>query len=235
MTKISVIMPVYNGEKYIEETIKSVLNQTYADFEYIIIDDGSVDDTLNIINTFSDNRIIVIKANHGGIVKALNLGLEKSSGEYIVRIDADDICVQNRFEILINYMEKHKDVVVCGSWATKIDEKGIVTGNMIYPPIDDKNIVKYAFLHNPFIHPSVIFRKSVLVQVGKYRSFKHNEDYELWTRMLKKGKGHNIPEELIRYRIHSNQITKKANLSMRIVGIRVRILALFRLFLQKYL
>ena len=229
--KISVLMPVYNGEKYIRETIQSVLDQTCADFEFFIIDDGSTDTTKEIISGFSDERIILFESAHGGIVQALNIGLEKSQGQYIVRIDADDVCVPHRFATLLAYMEEHSNVLVCGSWATKINEDGEMRGRLKHPPVEDAAIRKYAILHNPFIHPSVIMRKEVIERVGGYRGFKHNEDYELWTRILKVGRGHNIPEQLILYRVHDNQVTRKANLHMRMVSIVVRILAVLRLSL----
>lgn len=229
MPKVTVIMPVYNGETYVKETIESVLNQSYADFEFVIIDDGSTDKTDAIITDFSDRRIVPLQSNHGGIVQALNLGLEVARGEYIVRIDADDICVPDRIEKLVAYMDAHEDVVVCGSWATVIDDKGTPVGNLAYPPEEDKKIRGYLRLHNPFIHPSVIIRKKAIDKVGPYRGYKHTEDYELWTRLLKVGKGHNIPEELIRYRVHPEQITKQKNLAMRFAGIKVRLLAWTRL------
>ncbi len=229
MVKISVIMPVYNGERYIKETIESVLTQSYTDFEFIIIDDGSTDGTLDILKKINDNRIKVLNQNHGGIVKALNLGIKESTGEYIIRIDADDICILNRFEVLVNYMDKNPQVSVCGSWASTIDEKGEFIGQLKHPPINNQDIKKYSLLHNPFIHPSVIIRKSVIDSVGFYKNFKHNEDYELWTRVLRVGKVHNIPEFLINYRIHQNQITRKSNLKMRAVGVWVRVLAVTRL------
>lgn len=229
MVKISVIMPVYNGERYTKETIESVIAQTFPDFEFIIIDDGSTDNTLGIVNSFNDNRIKILKQNHGGIVKALNLGIKESQGEYIVRIDADDMCVQNRFKKLVEYMDQNKSVVVCGSWAEMINENGEVIGELKYPPINNDNIRKYILLHNPFIHPSVIFRKDILNKVGGYKNFKHNEDYELWTRMLRLGEGYNIPENLIKYRVHKKQITREGNFRMRIVGVWVRIMAGVRL------
>lgn len=229
MPKISVIMPVYNGEGYIRETIESVLTQTYADFEFIIIDDGSTDKTLNIVREYTDGRIVLVEVNHGGIVSALNAGLHASKGEYAVRIDADDVCDKTRFEKLVGYMDIHSEVVVCGSWAHKINEKSEITGELTYPPANHADIKKYALLHNPFIHPSVIFRISVAKKVGMYKKFKHTEDYEFWTRMLGEGEGYNIPEKLINYRVHSNQITRKHNLKMKIVGVYVRLLAAVRL------
>lgn len=229
MLKISVLMPVYNGERYIKETIKSILNQSYKYFEFIIVDDGSTDDTLKIIQSFTDQRIYVISANHAGIVQALNIGLERCRGEYVIRIDADDLCMSERFSTLLNYMEANKQVIVCGSWAKKINTNGEVIEKMNYVPVESKEIKKYTLLHNPFIHPSVIFRKDVIYKAGMYKKFKHNEDYELWTRILQVGEGHNIPEELIYYRIHENQLTRKSNLQMRFVGLGVRILAFVRL------
>lgn len=229
MPKISVLLPVYNGEKYIQETMESVLGQSCGDFECVVIDDGSTDNTLKLLQGFVDPRIRIIHANHEGIVKALNLGLKKSQGEYVVRIDADDICAKERFEKLLNYMEANPSAAVCGSWAKKINQNGEVVGTLHYPPVEDKAIKKYSLLHNPFIHPSIIFRKDVVVKVGMYKAFTHTEDYELWTRVLREGEGHNIPEELISYRVHENQITRKGNLKMRLAGVWVRVLAVTRL------
>ena len=222
-------MPVYNGEKFLKDAIEGVLNQTYKDFEFLILDDGSTDNSSKIAESFSDPRIKIVKLNHGGIVKALNEGLKIMSGEYIVRVDADDISLPERFEKLLDYMEKNQDVAVCGSRAISINEKGEYIGEMNYPEIESEKIKKYALLHNPFIHPSVIICKEALAEVGNYRDFKHIEDYELWTRVLAKFKGHNLPEPLLKYRIHQNQITKKENLTMRFYGIFVRILAIWRL------
>ena len=225
-------MPVYNGEKYIKDTIESVLNQTYKDFEFIIVDDGSTDNTLNIIKVFNDERIKIIEVNHGGIVNALNTGLDMATGEYIVRVDSDDISLPERFEKLLEYMENNRDVVVCGSWAKTINTNGEVMGGLKYPPIDHVDIKKYLLLHNPFIHPSVIIRKDILNKSGKYKKYKHNEDYELWSRVLRYGQGHNIPEELILYRIHDGQITRTGSIKMRVVGVWVRVLIWFRSILS---
>ncbi len=229
MSKISVLMPVYNGEKFLKEAIEGVLNQLYKDFEFLILDDGSIDNSIKIAESFSDSRIKIIKLNHQGIVKALNEGLKISEGEYIIRADADDISLPDRFEKLLKYMEENREVAVCGSWAISINDKGEYTGEMKYPPIENSDIKKYALMHNPFIHPSVIIRKNILNEVGRYREFKHNEDYELWTRILSKYEGHNLPEPLLKYRVHQNQVTKKNNFQMRLSGILVRILAITRL------
>jgi glycosyltransferase involved in cell wall biosynthesis len=228
MPKISVIMPDYNGGKYLKEAVQSVLDQTYKDFEFIILDDGSTDDSVEIVENFSDDRIKLVKLGHGGIVSTLNEGLKISKGEYIIRSDADDVSLPERFEKLLVYIEENKQVGICGSWAISIDSEASVIGEMKYPPIQNDKIKKNTLLHNPFIHPSVIFRKEKILVAGGYKNFKHNEDYELWTRVLRKNFGHNIPEFLLKYRIHSNQITKKNNLKMRLIGVYVRFLALIR-------
>ena len=222
-------MPVYNGERYLKEAIQSVLNQTYKDFEFIIVDDGSTDNSVKIIESFCDSRIKYVKLRHGGIVKALNEGLKIAIGEYIIRTDSDDISLPERFEKLLNYMGTNGDVGVCGSWALSINENRENMSDMKYPPIENKEIRKYALFHNPFIHPSVILRKKAIDKVGGYKDFKHNEDYELWTRVLKDSEGHNLPEVLLKYRIHPHQITRKNNIKMKVVGLCVRALAFVRL------
>lgn len=227
MPKISVIMPVYNGEKYLSEAIKSILNQTESGFEFIIIDDGSTDNTKEIIDSISDSRIKYIKANHGGIVNALNLGIEVSSGVYIARMDADDISLQNRLKTQTEYLDQHADVAICGTWADIIDEKGKITGEMIFPP--EVIHVRDLFLHNPFIHSSIMIRREVLISAGLYKkNFRHVEDYELWSRVLPRYKGVNIPVKLLQYRKHSNQVTVTKQFKMRYLGLIVRILILLR-------
>ncbi len=220
-------MPVYNGEKYLRLAIESILRQTESDFEFIIIDDGSTDGTENIITSFSDSRIRYVKTNHGGIVVALNTGISKSSGVYVARMDADDVSLPKRFEIQCHYLDQHQDVAVCGTWADEVNEHGDVVGEMNFPPTEIN--VKDLFLHNPFIHSSVMIRRDTLISVGFYKkSFRHAEDYELWSRLLASHKGVNISEKLLQYRKHENQITVTKKFSTRYKGVAVRILVLYR-------
>ncbi len=230
--KASVLMPVYNGEKFIKEAISSVLSQTFRDFELLVLDDGSTDDSTKIAESFQDERIRLVKLNHQGIAGALNYGLNLSNGEYIIRVDSDDISIPSRFEKILNYMDENKDIAICGSWAISINEKGETIGMMNYPPVENEEIKKYTLRHNPFIHPAIIMRKSILESVGGYRYLKHNEDYELWIRILSKYKGHNLTEPLLKYRIHPDQFTRKQNFRMRLSGIYIRILAMYRLGLN---
>lgn len=230
-SNISIIMPVYNGERFLREAIKSILSQTYEDFEFIIINDGSTDKTLEIIDEYKDKdgRIIVISRENRGLVASLNEGIALARGEYIARMDADDICSADRLNEQIAFFEAHPECVLVGSWAETIDENGNVIGSLTYPPLKTTDIREYALIHNPFIHPSVMFRKDCVLVIGNYHaSFKHNEDYELWTRIVYKYPCMNIPKKLIQYRLHSKQITKKNNPEMRIQGLKVRVLSCMR-------
>ena len=224
MLKVSVIMPVYNGEKYIKYSIESILNQTFSDFELIIIDDGSVDDTEKIIKSYSDSRIKYFKKENSGITDSLNLALEKSQGEFIARMDADDISEPNRLERQLKFFEQNPEIVLCGSFAKIINENNEDFGEFNKIPLNWSDIKIECILHNPFIHSSVMFRRDLVNVVGGYnKKYWHTEDYELWTRIVNKYPCKNIPEFLLKYRISGNQITKKHNLKMRFMGLKVRV------------
>ncbi|MFZ2038538.1 MAG: glycosyltransferase [Minisyncoccia bacterium] len=230
--KISVVMPVYNGEKYLKEAIQSVLNQTERDFELLIINDGSTDNSEAIAKSFNDNRIKVINKKHSGLIDTLNLGFDTAHGDYIARMDADDISETNRFQKQLEVMEK-ENVLICGTRAKTINENGEVVGEFIYPPLSWSGIKYYTLRGNPFIHPTVIIRKDVLKKVGNlHKFFRHAEDYELWTRIVYKYKAINLSDQLLRYRIHGNQVTKKNNIEMRLRGILIRLLCLYRFVLR---
>ncbi len=223
-------MSVYNGAKYLREAIDSVLTQSMADFEFLIVNDGSMDNSLEIIKSYNDARIILLDNEKNlGLIASLNKGLAVARGKYLARFDADDICCSNRLEEQYNFLENNPDIAVCGSWAEIIDENGKAVDHYNYPPLENKAIKKYLFWHNPFIHPTVMVRREILAAAGGYnKKFKHIEDYELWTRVLAKFQGANIPQTLIKYRRHSGGITKKNNLVMRWRGIMVRLLVLIR-------
>jgi glycosyltransferase involved in cell wall biosynthesis len=226
--KISVVMAVYNGEKYLKEAIESILSQTFSDFEFVIINDGSTDNSENIVRSFNDERIKYFLKEHSGLVDSLNFGLKKARSEFIARFDADDVSLSNRLETQFNFLVQNSERVLVGACAFKINELGENTGEFVYPPISWKEIKRYSLRHNPFIHPTVMFRKDVIEKVGNYRNFKNAEDYELWTRVIYKYPCANIPEKLLKYRIHSEQVTKKGKFKMRLSGFKVRCLALFR-------
>jgi glycosyltransferase involved in cell wall biosynthesis len=199
----SVIMPVYNAEKHVSYAIESILNQTFTLFEFIIYNDGSIDSTHSIIQKYKDDRIKYIKSEKNkGIVNALNQSISIAAGEYIIRMDSDDIADIRRIETQVLYMERNKKIGICGSYLRIMDSSQIVV-----KPITDSEIRWWFFKGCPFAHPSVIIRKSVLKENNlHYREeFKVAEDYDLWWRMAKVTRMSNISEKLLSYRVHLQQ------------------------------
>lgn len=209
MPKISVIMPVYNSEKYLREAMDSILNQTFTDFEFIILDDGSTDSSPDIVAGYNDPRIRFYQNERNmGVAATLNRGLELATGEYIARMDGDDISLPRRFEIQVAYMDAHPNVAVCGTNAIVFFEHGGEEKTTL--PQRYSEIRENMFISSPFVHPSVIMRRSVLER-GRFRyesAFDGREDYRLWTRIFCQYELANIKEALIRYRKHSNQVTQ---------------------------
>lgn len=229
---LSVIMSVYNGEKYLQQAIESILQQSYDDFEFLIYNDGSSDNTQSIINKYNDPRIILTNQKNIGLTKTLNLAIKKARGKYIARMDADDIAEPNRFEKQILFLENNPDILLCGSQANIIDEKGNFQKKYTVP-LENKKIKKGILLHNPFIHSTIIFKKELIEKIGDYNeNFKFAQDYELWTRVIAKFKTANLPDCLLNYRIYKNNITHSNNLMVRFLGIKIRLLALWRLYLK---
>jgi glycosyltransferase involved in cell wall biosynthesis len=202
----SVVMSVYNGEKYLSEAIESVLNQTDKDFEFIIINDGSIDKSLEIIERYTayDIRIVLINRENKGLVYSLNEGVSIAKGEYIARMDADDICLPTRFEEQINYMNNN-NLCLCGSWIEAFNEADVVD-IWKYPESHKDNVFRLFFMSS-FAHPSVMMRKNVFKEL-KYKN-EVAEDYRLWCDIVNKGFNiGNIQKVLLKYRIHENQITQ---------------------------
>ncbi|MEM3434294.1 MAG: glycosyltransferase [Candidatus Methanomethyliaceae archaeon] len=216
--KISVIMPCYNSAPYVSEAIESILNQTYRDFEFIIIDDGSNDNTPEILAGYKDSRIkIVRKEKNEGLIPALNLGIKLASGEYLARMDADDIALPQRFEREIDFLDSHPDFAVVGTRAWRIDGNGKVLEPMIF--ITHWKDVHYALEHGicPIIHSSVLMRTSVVRSLGGYRDqFKHAEDFDLWLRIIEAWKICNLREKLMLYRSNPKgvRLTKSIEASL---------------------
>ncbi len=207
--KVSVLMPVYNSELYIEDAINSILNQTFRDFEFIIIDDASTDKTLEIIKSFKDSRIqLIIKSENSGYTNSLNYGLNIAKGEYIARMDGDDISLPKRFEKQVAFMDSNKEVVVCGTTFSIIG-----TNNLISVPEMHNNIITGMLAGCKIAHPSVMLRKSVFTanNIVYDTQMEPAEDYALWVKLATFGKLHNLQECLLNYRIHNNQVSNKRN------------------------
>ena len=219
---ISVVMPVYNGEHYLREAIDSILDQTFTDFEFIIIDDGSTDRSAKIIRGYNDARIRFVRQDNAGLPAALNKGIELSSGKYIARMDADDISYPERLFIQFNYLRRNPDVVVLGGAAILMDEGGNDICKMI-PPISGVDI-KNKLPETPFIHPSVVFLKQCFFEAGRYpESLKYApEDAALFNKMSKLGVFANIPQPLIGYRLTPQSLSLRNGLNKKLLDRAVR-------------
>lgn len=205
---ISVVLPVYNVAPYIKEALDSILNQTIQDFEIIIIDDCSTDNTIEIANSFNDERIrILTKFENKGLIDSLNIGFKAAKGKYIARMDGDDISDLKRFEKQLYVLENNPEIKVCGSWLQAFGK-------------DDK-IIKHKEHHNQvlvnmMVHCSMSLGAVMLDRAwakGEYfdENKKHVEDYDFWSRVIWKGKLYNIQEVLYYYRIHENQVSSTYN------------------------
>jgi len=203
--RISVIMSVYNGEKYLREAIDSILNQTFPDFEFIIVNDASTDSSLKIIQSYHDKRIRVIENEENiGLTKSLNKAIKKARGEYIARQDADDISLLNRFEEQLRYLEQHPEVSLLGTSIYRIDSGGDVTGKRIALA---KPTTKDMFKGNQFSHGSVMFKRQVIDNVGGYNElFRYVQDYELWLRIAKHYEVRNLTRILYKLRSHDRNV-----------------------------
>ena len=198
-------MPAYNAAAYIAEAIDSILNQTFTNFEFLIINDGSQDDTLKIIESYRDKRIRFINLRDNiGLIDCLNLGIEEINTPYICRMDADDISVTTRIEDQINELEGKPQLGVCGGWYSKID-----TNELIKLPVTHNEISIWLLKGNPLSHPTAIMRTSILKEhnIRYNKSDLYNEDYGFWIQMNEYTSFYNIPKVLLNYRIHPNQIS----------------------------
>ena len=207
--KVTVLMPIYNGETYLKQAIESILKQTFSDFEFLIINDGSIDASVDIIQSIKDNRIRVVhNESNLSLVPTLNKGLELSRGEYVVRMDCDDISLPERLDKQVAFMDHYQEVGVCGTWMRKI---GITQGQIFKRPTDDASIRCGMLFNNMLLHPSVIIRKKLIDDFSfRYDShFKHAEDYELWIRCSEHASLANINEVLLEYRWHEGNISNR--------------------------
>jgi len=215
--KISVIMPNYNCEKYISEAIESILKQSFTDFEFIIIDDGSTDNSWNIIQEYAkkDDRIVALRNKKNlKICKTLNKWLEIARWEYIARMDSDDISFPKRLEKQIKYLENNKNIWLVWTNCVFINENWIKWNVKTFP---EKNIKRYIWYRNPILHPSVVFRRELYEKFWWYdEDFLYAEDLELWIRFWQQSEFYNLQEFLLKYRIFWwNSTLKKQKLMIK--------------------
>jgi len=212
--KVSIIMSVYNGENYLKEAIDSILNQTFKDFEFIIINDGSTDKSLRIIKSYKDPRIVLISRANRGLAKSLNEGIKKAKGEYIARMDADDISKKDRLQKQISFLGRNKDVSLVVTTVELIDQNGDPIQHVWVDDrkaITPKQIEDSMPISDCIAHPTV-FAISKLYKDYQYNDVRSGEDYDLWLRILSDGfKIAKIDDPLLSYRIHEESITLKSN------------------------
>lgn len=202
--KISVLMPTYNAEKYLKEAIESILNQTFTDFELLVIDDCSKDNTRNIVLSYNDKRIRLIDGLQKGLAAALNFGIKIAKGVYVARMDADDIALPERFSKQVEFLDAHKDISVLGTWQERF---GVRTG--IHQTKANHEDIKAKLLFGcDMCHSTIMLRRSDLLKYDLfYNEQSPQEDFELWIRAIKKVKFANIPEVLSRYRTTADSIS----------------------------
>lgn len=201
-------MPAFNAASYIGEAIISVLGQTYTDFELLIVDDGSVDTTINVIESFKDSRIRLVQQSHSGVAVSLNNGLQLAKGKYIARFDADDICLPDRLMKQVDFLDQHPEHILTGSDAEYIAESGEHLFNFTCTGYSHDEIISHLYDYCPFIHSSVMYRKETVINAGGYSPHCHNfEDYLLWTQLSRYGKFHNSNEQLVKIRFNPGSAT----------------------------
>lgn len=230
MPLVSVLVPAYNCESYVLEAVSSMLSQTFSDFELLVIDDGSTDSTRKLLESVNDPRFRLV-SNEGniGLIGTLNRGLDMAMGRYIARMDADDISAPERLEKQIIYLDAHPDVHVLGSMVNLINEQGKVFGAISGYPTDPEEIHRYLLRECCLLHPSVIFRKDTVKAAGGYSvNARHAEDYDLWLRLSDQHKIANLPDKLVSYRMHRNQVSIQNLITQHQVAQSCRMAALKR-------
>lgn len=214
---VSVLLPVFNGAQWIQESISSLLSQSFSDFEVICVDDGSSDGTYEIMGDYArrDSRIRMLRYEHAGLVPALNAGLAAARGELIARMDADDIALPDRLALQVRAFASFPGLVVLGTGWDCIDDQGKFLRRCT-PTVGHDNVMREQLWKTAILHPAVMMRKNAVMAVGGYRqAYVHAEDYDLWFRLSEVGTLDNLPEPLLLYRQHENSISRRETLAQR--------------------
>jgi glycosyltransferase involved in cell wall biosynthesis len=228
LPKISVVMPVYNNERYLRTAIESVLSQTLGDFEFIVISESDTSsESRSIIDSYSDGRINHVRnESRLGMIESLNVGLKLARGEFIARMDADDVCLPDRFAHQLEYLDSHPDVGIVGSASRVVDDSGSTVLIDIRP--HEAVMSRWMSLFGPPVsHPSVMVRTQLMRQIGGYDPSMICEDYDLWIRALDVTKIENMPEILLVRRVHdkSSTLLQQEKVDCTHIGLSQRILA----------
>lgn len=215
---VSVLMPVYNGEKYVAQAVESILAQTFGNFELILIDDGSRDGTLPILQSFAagDARVRLVSRENKGLVATLNEMLQMARGMFLARMDADDIALPDRFARQVQFLREHPETVCVGGAFRLIDEADRLL-TTLFPPTTNDEIERSVLAgHGALCHPTVMMRRDALVKAGGYdAAYYPAEDLNLWLHLGEIGELANLDAPVLRYRLHGNSISEQAGLKQR--------------------
>lgn len=204
---VTVLLPVRNGAAHLADAVDSILQQTFSDFELLVVDDASEDDTPRILSGIRDSRLRVLtNPQHLRLAGALNRGIAEAKGEYLARMDADDVAHHRRIEKQVRFMQEHLDTAICGTWVRRTSVR---RSEILRYPTAPEEVKAFALFNCPFAHPTVMVRlaalrdQSTLYDVGYYPT----EDFELWSRLLDRCAGANLPEPLLEYRVREDSMT----------------------------
>lgn len=238
--KISVLMAVLNGEKFLCEAIESIIDQTYDDFEFIIVNDGSTDASEEIIQSYhnKDSRIKTLKNDENiGLAGSLNLGIQHTDGKYIARMDADDVSMPERFEKQIFYLDENPDIQVLGTNVFRINENGIILREVAYPTLSKDMRWNMIWGNNAVVcHPTVMMRTQWIRDIGLYKDQQTSQDLELWSRVFNEEPLpiYNLQIPLLKYREHPTSISKGASLRQFQISNQTRMETINRNFNRSY-
>lgn len=206
---ISVLMPVWNGEKYLAEAVESILSQSFGDFELIVVDDGSTDSTPAILSRYPDERLRVFRLDHAGIVSALNFGIAQARAPWIARQDADDISLPGRLESQWRAVAKNPSAVLCCTGIEIFGEGAAGVGTNRVPKTKALTALRLCF-QSPIVHSTVLYKKEAVLAAGGYHpEERHAEDYSLWGRLIERGDFVGLPEKLLKFRVHAASVSKQ--------------------------
>jgi len=223
-------MSVFNGEAFLSEAIESILNQTFRDYEFIMIDDGSTDKTPQILTEYAsrDERIRLHRHENKGRATSLNVGIELSRGPYLARMDADDIALPNRLKDQLEFMERHPEVGVLGGWFDLISTSGRLLKTIRFPS-EDSELRSLILVDNPICHPAVVMRKDIALASGGYRKVLLDaDDYDLWLRISERSQLANLEKCVLRYRVHYHQVSIRNMRHQKMSVLAARVAALQR-------
>jgi glycosyltransferase involved in cell wall biosynthesis len=218
--RVSVVMAVRNGGPYLEKAVDSILAQTFTDFEFVIIDDGSTDSTPQVLQRYqaADRRVLVHHQENVGLTVSLNRGCGRARGAYLARMDADDIAFGDRLERQVGFLDRHPRVALVGSPVVRIDESGREIKRSGGPG-SHAEIVRALAEYNCFTHPTVMLRKDMLAAVGGYReAYRQAQDYDLWLRLAERYELANLADPLLYYRVYADQVSVR-HLEQQIVSV----------------